>query len=140
MTYMIDDCLCSFSKTIFLMTLCAKMSDTMTFQKKHISTTPAPAGASETRPTGSAPRHSERAPSDTAAAPAATRAPWAAGPTTAAAARDSWGPLSRRVSAATPGGLGVHLHPVITCHHMSSHVTAAQRSFGGGWFWILGFE
>jgi hypothetical protein len=27
---------------------------------------------------------------------------------------------------------------VITCHHMSSHVTAAQRSFGDGWFGILG--
>jgi hypothetical protein len=94
--------------------------DTMTFQKKkHISTTPAPTGASRTRPAGSAPRHSERAPSDTAAALAATRAPWASGPTTAAAARDSWGPLSPRVSAAAPGGLEVHLHPVITCHHMS---------------------
>ena len=107
-------------------------------KKKHISTTPAPTGASRTRPAGSAPRHSERAPSDTAAALAATRAPWASGPTTAAAARDSWGPLSPRVSAAAPGGLEVHLHPVITCHHMSSHVTAAQRSFGDGWFGILG--
>ena len=45
MTYMIDDCLCSFSKTIFLMTLCAKMSDTMTFQKKkHIHHTCASRG------------------------------------------------------------------------------------------------
>ena len=72
---------------------------------------PAPAGASGTRPTRSAPRRSERAPNGRAAAPAASAAPWAAGPGTVAAARDSWEPPSRRGSAAAPEDPGFHLHP-----------------------------
>ena len=63
------------------------------------------------RPTRSAPRRSERAPNGRAAAPAASAAPWAAGPGTAAAARDSWEPPSRRGSAAAPEDPGLHLHP-----------------------------